>query len=111
MQGTCITRYIRISPRKARRAANLVRGLDVLVAYEQLKHCGLKAGKILIKTLMSAVANAEAQHDVRREDLQISEVCIDVGPTLKRARSRNKGRKVPMKKRTSHIKVIVRKRS
>lgn len=63
------SKYIRISPRKARLAAGLIRGLPVSQAALQLLHCGLKGGRLLKKTLDSAVANAETQQDARREDL------------------------------------------
>jgi large subunit ribosomal protein L22 len=99
--------YIRISPRKARLAAGLIRGLNVQKASEQLVFANLKAGLLLKKTLDSAVANAETQLDLRRENLQVCEVRVDEGPTLKRAKPRNRGGRHPIKKRTSHFTVIV----
>jgi large subunit ribosomal protein L22 len=102
-----ITKYIRISPRKARLAAGLIRGLPVTQATLQLTYCNLKAGRLLMKTLDSAVANAETQLDVRREDLKVQEVRVDEGPRLKRAKPKNKGGRHPIIKRTSHFTVIV----
>ena len=102
-----LTKYIRISPRKARLAAGLIRGLFVEDAEAQLTHCGMKGGKLLKKTLHSAVANAENLHDVRRENLQVLEVRIDEGPTLKRAKPKCRGGRVPIMKRTSHFTVVV----
>jgi large subunit ribosomal protein L22 len=102
-----ITKYVRISPRKARLAAGLIRGRTVPQAIIQLTHCQLKAGRLLIKTVDSAVANAETQLDMRREDLKIQEVRIDEGPTLKRAKPKNRGGRHPILKRTSHFTVIV----
>lgn len=102
-----ITKYVRISPRKARLAAGLIRGLSVTEASVQLMFSNLKAGRLLKKTLDSAVANAETQHDIRREDLKVHEVRVDAGPTLKRAKPKNRGGRHPIMKRTSHFTVIV----
>lgn len=102
-----ITKYVRVSPRKARLAANLIRGLFVEEAILQLRFCNLKAGRLLKKTLDSAVANAETQLNARKERLKVCEVRIDEGPTLKRAKPRNRGGRHPILKRTSHFTVIV----
>lgn len=102
-----ITKYIRISPRKARLAAGLIRGLRVPQATTQLMFSNLKGGRLLKKTLDSAVANAETQLDARREDLVVSEVRVDAGPTLKRAKPKNRGGRHPILKRTSHFTVVV----
>lgn len=106
-QAKAITKYIRISPRKARLAADIIRGLPVEEATLQLVHSNLKGGRLLKKTLDSAVANAETQLDVRRENLIVSEVRVDDGPTIKRSKSVNRGRQYPVLKRTSHFTVIV----
>jgi large subunit ribosomal protein L22 len=102
-----ITKFVRISPRKARLAAGLIRGLPVLSAEKQLQHSGLKGGRLLVKTLMSAVANAELQSDTSRERLVVQEVRVDEGPRLKRAKPRSKGQRHPYIKRTSHFTVVV----
>lgn len=108
-QARAITKYVRISPRKARLAAGLIRGLFIPQASLQLQHCNLKAGRLLKKTLDSAVANAETQWDLRREDLKVIEVRIDEGPTMKRSKPKNKGGRHPIMKRTSHFTVVVGK--
>src|SRR5688572_4388541 len=102
-----ISKYMRISPRKARLAAGLIRGLPVHEALFQLAHCNLKAGRMLKKTLDSAIANAETQQDIRRENMKVSEVRVDAGPVLKRSKPKNKGGRHPIMKRTSHFTVIV----
>lgn len=102
-----ISKYVRISPRKACLAAALIRGLTVPQATFQLLHCNLKAGRLLKKTLDSAVANAETQLDMRRENLKITEVRVDGGPSMKRSKPRNKGGRHPILKRTSHFTVVV----
>jgi len=102
-----ITKYIRISPRKARLAAGLIRGLSVPQATAQLLFSSLKGGRLLKKTLDSAVANAETQLDARREDLIVKEVRVDQGPVFKRAKPKNRGGRHPILKRTSHFTVVV----
>jgi len=102
-----ITKAVRIPPRKARLAADLIRGLDVSEATLQLGVSQLKAGRLLEKTLRSAVANAETQLGLKREHLFVREVRVDAGPVMKRAKSKNKGGRVPVMKRTSHFTVIV----
>ncbi len=110
-QSRALTKYIRIAPRKARLAAGLIRGLDVEAAIVQLQYSGLKGGKLLLKTLKSAIANAETIHGVQRGDLQVKEVRVDPGPTIKRAKPKNKGGRVPINKRTSHFTVVVGEKS
>lgn len=102
-----ITKYVRIPPRKARLAADLIRGLSVNAAALQLVASNLKAGRLLEKTLRSAVANAETQWSARKEELIVLEVRVDAGPVLKRAKSKSKGGRVPVMKRTSHFTIVV----
>ena len=104
-----ITRYVRISPRKARYAAGLIRGLNVEAASLQLLYSKLKGGRLLKKTLDSAVANAETRLYARREHLKVHEVRVDVGPILRRAKARSKGSSVPINKRTSHFTIVLSK--
>jgi large subunit ribosomal protein L22 len=106
-EAIAITKYVRISPRKARLAAGLIRKLSVEQARMQLTFSNLKGGRLLLKTLNSAIANAETQLDARTEDLQVKEVRIDAGPTLKRAKPKNRGGRHPILKRTSHFTVVV----
>ncbi len=102
-----VTKFVRVPTRKARLAANLIRGLSVEEAGLQLSHCNLKGGRLLKKTLDSAVANAETNHDARRDLLHVVEVRIDEGPHMKRAKSRSRGSRSPILKRTSHFTVVV----
>ena len=101
------TKYVRVPPRKARLAADLIRGLKVEEAGLQLGLCRLKGGKLLKKTLDSAVANAETQQNIQRRDLVVKEVRVDAGPVLKRAKAKSRGGRVPVMKRTSHFTVVV----
>jgi large subunit ribosomal protein L22 len=102
-----VSKYIRISPRKARLAADLIRGRSVEEATTQLLYCNLRAGKLLQKTLDTAVANAETQLNVQRRDLKVKEVRVDGGPVIKRSKSKNRGGSVPVMKRTSHFTILV----
>jgi len=106
-QSRALTKYVRISPRKARAAAGLIRGLGAEEALVQLQYSPLKGGELLLKTLKSAIANAETVHGVQRRDLRVKEVRIDPGPTIKRAKPKNRGGRVPIKKRTSHFTIVV----
>ncbi|MES2122387.1 MAG: 50S ribosomal protein L22 [Chlamydiota bacterium] len=101
------TKYVRISPRKARLAAALIRGRSIEDATTQLMYCNLKAGRLLSKTLDSAVANAETQLNVQRRDLKVKEVRVDEGPTMKRSKPKNRGGSHPVMKRTSHFTIVV----
>lgn len=107
MEAKAISKFVRISPRKARLAAALMRGLPVSSAAAQLTFCNMKGGRLLIKTLDSAVANAESQLDARPENLKVKEVRVDEGPRLKRAKPKNRGGRHAILKRTSHFTVIV----
>ncbi len=105
-RAKAITKYVRISPQKARLAAALIRRRKVDEALVQLSYSPLKASRLLKKTLSSAVANAE-QLDVQRDALHILDVRIDEGPTMKRAKSKCRGGRVPIMKRMSHFTVEV----
>jgi len=101
------SKYVRISPRKARLAAGLIRGKSVEEANHQLLFCNMKAGPLLKKTLDSAVANAETQLGLDRKDLVVREVRVDEGPHMKRAKPKCRGGRVPILKRSSHFMIIV----
>jgi large subunit ribosomal protein L22 len=105
----CVTKYVRVPPQKARYAADLIRGKSVEDAVLQLKYSRLKAGRLLLKTLLSAVANAESQLDVMRDELKVVHVSIDCGPVIKRMKAGGKGSREPIARRTSHFNVVVGK--
>ena len=101
------TKRVRISPRKARLAASLIRGLLAEEALFQLKSSKLKGSKLLKKTLDSAIANAKDKFGAEEKKLKIFEVRVDEGPTMKRGKSKNKGGRVPIMKRTSHFTIVL----
>ena len=102
-----ITKYVRISPKKARPVAQVIRGMMAEAALSELKFNQTKGGRHLYKTLHSAIANAESLYAVRRSDLKIQEVRVDNGPSWKRAKSKARGGKTPILKRQSHFTVFV----
>lgn len=107
MEVKAVARYIRISPRKARQVADLVRGQDVESALTILKFTPRKAARLLEKVVKSAIANAEHNEDLDRGDLYIAKAFVDEGPTMKRWRPRAFGRATRIDKRMSHITVVV----
>lgn len=107
MEAKAIARYVRVSPRKARIVIDLIRGKSVPTAREILQFSDRAIAEVVAKTLNSAVANAENQHHVRPETLVVKTAFADEGPTLKRIRPRAKGSASRIRKRTSHITIIV----
>lgn len=108
MEARAIAKYVRIAPRKVQIVADLVRGKSVDEAVAILKYTPKKGAKVLEKVVNSAIANAENNLDLDRENLYISEVYANEGPTLKRWRPRAQGRAFQILKRTSHIGVVVK---
>lgn len=100
-------KYIRQSPFKVRRVLDLVRGLPVEEAEQVLAHVNRRAAEPIVKVLRSAVANAEHNHSLDSGDLVVAEAYADEGPTLRRFQPRARGRANRIRKRTSHITIIV----
>ncbi len=107
MEATAKLKGARISAQKARLVADQVRGLSVDKAEELLNFSTRKGARIVRKVLMSAVANAENNVGADIDELKVSQIFVDEGPTLKRGRARAKGRYTRILKRTSHITVVV----
>ena len=103
-------RYLRVSPRKARRIIDIVRGTKATEALDVLRFDEHAASEDVYKVVASAVANAEHNQQLDRESLWISEAFVDEGPTLKRFRPRAQGRAYRIRKRTSHVTVVVESR-
>ncbi len=107
METQAKLRFSRISPQKARLVADQIRGQSVEDALRTLEYSPRKAARILRKVLESAVANAEHNDGADIDELRVSQVCVDEGPTMKRIQARAKGRANRILKRTSHITVAV----
>jgi large subunit ribosomal protein L22 len=102
-----IARYVRVTPQKARRVGDLVRGRPVEDALAILQFAPQTASAVVAKTLESAVNNATSTEDLDRNTLVVTRVMVDEGPTMKRWRARARGSANRIMKRTSHITVVV----
>ncbi|MFA7148746.1 MAG: 50S ribosomal protein L22 [Syntrophomonadaceae bacterium] len=109
-EARAVARYLRVSPFKARQVADLVRGKDVDEAVGILRYTTKKSAPLISKVLKSAIANAEHNNDMDSDELYVSEIYVDEGPTLKRMRPRAYGRADVRRHRTSHITVVLRER-
>ena len=116
MEARAIARYVRQSPTKVRLVVDLIRGKSVGEAYNILQFAPQKAAETINKTLRSAVANAQVKAQdggqvLDVDDLFVREIKVDEGPALRRFRRAAMGRAAPIRKRTSHITVVVDKRN
>ena len=100
-------RYIRISSRKVKVVIDLIRGKSVKEAEAILRYTPKAASEPVLKLLNSAVANAENNLEMNRDDLYVAEVYANQGPTLQRYRPRAQGRASRIRKRTSHISIVL----
>ena len=107
MEAKAVARYVRIAPRKVRQVANEIKGKAVDETLQILEFTPRAAAEVLQKVLNSAVANAENNYDLDRSNLVVAKAYVDQGPTLKRFRARAQGRAAAIRKRTSHITIIV----
>jgi len=110
MESKAVLRFARVSARKARLVADLVRGKDVSEAIEALTFTNKKSAPMIKKVVESAVANAEVKAKRQNEDLDIDDlfvqtIYVDAGPTLRRFRPRAQGRATRILKQTAHITV------
>ena len=110
MEAKAIAKYVRMSPRKARLVANLIKGKDIQEAEAILRYTPNKAAKVIQKVLLSATANAEKNLELDRENLVVKSAIIDQGPSIKRIKPRAQGRADRMVHRTSHVTVVVAER-
>lgn len=108
MEAKAQVRFVRISPPKARRVIDLIRGQQVDEARRILRFSPLGASKTVEKCLNSAVANAEQVPGVAPQNLVVDRAWVDEGPTLRRWRPRAYGRAARVRKRTAHITVVVK---
>lgn len=107
MEAKAVARNLRVAPRKARLVVDEIRGKSVVAARDILRFNERAVSELVEKVLNSAAANAAHKDGLRAEDLVVKACYVDEGPTLKRIRPRAKGSASPIRKRTSHITVIV----
>ncbi|KKP98735.1 MAG: 50S ribosomal protein L22 [Parcubacteria group bacterium GW2011_GWC1_38_17] len=101
---------LRISPRKVRLVADLIRGMNIIQAQKQLNFLSKRSAEPILKLLNSAVANAKNNVKMDSDKLIISEIFVDGGPVLKRSMPRAFGRAFAIRKRTSHITIILKEK-
>ena len=107
MEARAHARYVRVTPQKARRVIDVIRGMNAADAQAVLAFAPQAASEPIGKVVASAVANAANNHQMDARELVISAAFVDEGPTMKRIRPRAQGRAYRVRKRTSHITVIV----
>jgi len=107
MEAKAVVKHVRISPQKVRLVVDLIRGKKVEEADTKLGFTDKKAARIVRKVLKSAMANAAQNPNIDENILYVREIFVDQGPSLKRWRARAQGRAASIRKRTSHITVIL----
>jgi large subunit ribosomal protein L22 len=110
MEVRAVAKYIRMSPAKVRQVADLIRGKSVREALAILRYTPKGSGTYISKVVKSAVANAEFNHELNTDKLYVAKIMVDQGPTFKRVKPRAQGRADRIRKRTSHITVVVSER-
>ena len=103
-------KYARISSRKVKIVADLIKGKDIEEALAILKYTPKASSEIIEKLLKSAIANAENNHNMEHGKLYVADIYANQGPTLKRIRPAAKGSAVRIRKRTSHITIVLKER-
>ena len=111
MEARAIAKGVRLTPRKARLVIDLIRGKNVSEAASILDNMNRDASRAIKKVLTSAVANATNNLNLKEENLYVSEAYVNEGQTLKRMKFGSRGHVDPIKKRTSHIIVVVSERN
>jgi large subunit ribosomal protein L22 len=110
LEAKATLKHARISARKVKIVADLIRGKDVQRALAIVKFTPKAASEIVEKLLKSAIANAENNHNMNSNNLYVSEIYANQGPTLKRIRPAAKGSAVRIRKRTSHITIVLKEK-
>jgi large subunit ribosomal protein L22 len=103
-------KYLKISPKKARLVIDLIRNKDASEALDYLKFIPKKASHLIAKVLKSAISNAEHNFNLKKENLFIKEIFINQGPVLKRWRARAFGRAAEIRKKSSHLEIILKEK-
>jgi len=107
MQVQALTKYVRISPKKARETARVIQGRAAGEALDLLGYIPRKSARLLAKTLKSAIANAENNHNLSSDELVVERAVVEEGPILKRFRAGARGSAKPIHKRTSHLRIVL----
>ncbi len=107
MEVQALTKYVRMSPKKVREVAREIQGQPAADTLEKLRFIPRKSARLLAKTLQSAIANAENNHNLASNELFIQRALVEEGPILKRFKPAARGSAKPIHKRTSHLRIIL----
>jgi large subunit ribosomal protein L22 len=107
MDVRAVARYVRISPRKVRPVMALIKGKAVDEALAVLRFTPNRASRAVAKVVRSAAANAENNLELARDTLRVAQAYVDSGPSVRRMQARARGRADVLKKRSSHITIVV----
>lgn len=107
MEVQALTKYARMSPKKVNEVARAIRGKQATAALDLLKFIPRKSAALISKTLQSAIANAENNHDLSADNLTVDKAIIEMGPALKRFKAAARGGVAKRKKRMSHIRIVL----
>ncbi len=107
MEARAEAKWVRMGPRKLRRIINTLRGMTAKEATIMLKFLPQRGARILMKTIQSAVANAKNNYKMKEDTLRISQAFVNEAPMYKRMQPRSRGRGFPIKKRNSHVTIVV----
>ncbi len=107
MEIQALTKFVRMSPKKVREVAREIQGREANEALELLTFIPRKSARLIHRTLVSAVANAENNNNLSSDRLIIKTAVVEVAPTIKRWRAGARGMAKPIKKRNSHIRIIL----
>lgn len=110
-EARAIARYIRLSPRKVREVVDLIRGKDLQEALAILRYTPRRASAPIAKVVQSAAANAEHNYEMNKDSLYVAECYVDQGPIIKRFQPRAMGRADTLRRRTSHITVVLKEKT
>ena len=107
MEVRAVTKFARMSPLKVRDVARVIRGKPAEEALDLLRFIPRKSARLLAKTLQSAIANAENNHNLDTSSLVIAQCLVDEGPAIKRFKPAARGSAHPFKRRTSHLTIVL----
>ncbi|MBC2593318.1 50S ribosomal protein L22 [Ruficoccus amylovorans] len=107
MEVQALTKYTRMSPKKVREVARQVQGRPAAEALDLLRFIPRKSARLIAKTLTSAIANAENNNNLSSDDLIVKRCLVEEGPAFKRFRPVGRGSAHPIRKRTSHIRIVL----
>ncbi len=108
MEVQALTKYARMSPKKVNEVARVIRGRNANEALDLLKFIPRKSAALIAKTLQSAIANAENNHDLSGDTLTVDRATVEQGPVLKRFKAAARGGVARRKKRMSHIRIVLK---